>query len=289
MPSKPKKPAAPNLIIIGGREDRDGSCTVLQEIASRAASGKLVIVTLASDEPQEQWKSYARTFTRLGVKKVVQLHYEKREDALSSPKADVFDGAAVIFFGGGDQMKLVSRIAGTPFYDRLFELVAEGVTIAGTSAGAAAMSETMLVGPRESDETNKVGSAFQTASGLGLIEDVIIDQHFAERSRMARLLGAVAEKPSALGIGIDEDTAAVVQGTTMRVVGSGAVYIVDGQGLTYTNVSETEYDRTMAIFDVRLHVLKAGNSFDLATRRPTVNKNEKDTGQPGIEGKTSSR
>jgi cyanophycinase len=102
------------------------------------------------------------------------------------------------------------------------------------------------------------------------VKDIIIDQHFAQRWRIGRLLGAVAEKPSALGIGIDEDTAIELDGDGFQVIGGGAVYVVDGRGVTYTNMSEEAFDRTMAIFDIKLHVLKTGNCFDLTTRRPAL-------------------
>jgi len=106
------------------------------------------------------------------------------------------------------------------------------------------------------------------APGLGLIRDVIIDQHFAERGRIGRLLGAVAHSPRVLGIGIDEDTAIVVSGESFRVIGSGAVYVVDGDDVTRSNIAEGGQERALSIYDVRLHVLSAGDSFDMRTRRP---------------------
>jgi cyanophycinase len=255
-------------VIIGGREDKDSACDILARIAKRASGGKLVLATFASEEPDRQWARYKQTFQRLGAKKLVRFDYTAREDAISQPKLDLLDGAAAVFFTGGDQLKLVSKIAGTPALERIVELYDSGATIAGTSAGAAAMSETMIVGAAE--DTHKIGSAFRTASGLGLVKDIIIDQHFAQRWRIGRLLGAVAEKPSALGIGIDEDTAIELDGDAFQVIGGGAVYVVDGRSVTYTNMSEEAFDRTMAIFDIKLHVLKTGNSFDLTTRRPAL-------------------
>lgn len=129
------------------------------------------------------------------------------------------------------------------------------------------MSETMLVSGL-GGESHKVGGALLMAPGLGLAEEMIVDQHFAQRGRIGRLLGAVAQNPGILGIGIDEDTAIVVEGEKFVVRGSGAVYVVDGREVSYTNVSEEEAERTMCMFDVKLHVLGHGNAFDLRTREP---------------------
>jgi cyanophycinase len=142
-----------------------------------------------------------------------------------------------------------------------------GGVIAGTSAGASAMSETMLV-RGSSAESHRIGN-LNMAPGLGLIPHVIIDQHFAERGRIGRLLGAVAQNPRVLGIGIDEDTAIIVEEGAFRVLGVGAVYIVDGEDVTHSNVAEARREEALSMFGVRLHVLAAGDLFDLQTRRPT--------------------
>jgi cyanophycinase len=229
-----------------------------------------VIATLASEVPDEQWRVYSRIFRELGVKKIAHLDFGRREDAIAQPRLDVLAGATAVFFCGGDQLKLTSKIAGTKTFDEIVRLYRSGATIAGTSAGAAALSETMLVGSPVV-ESHKVMGAFFTAAGMGLLREIIIDQHFGQRWRIGRLLGAVAEKPSVLGIGIDEDTAVLVDGSSgFEVIGSGAVYVIDGSAVTYTNISEHQLDRTMAIFNVRLHVLKSGNRFDLSKRQPSV-------------------
>ena len=106
------------------------------------------------------------------------------------------------------------------------------------------------------------------APGLGLVRGVIIDQHFAERGRIGRLLGAVAQNPRVLGIGIDEDTAVVMQGEHFLVIGSGAVYVADGSTISHSNIAEASVDDPLSLYDVRLHVLSAGDTFDLSSRRP---------------------
>jgi cyanophycinase len=258
------------IIAVGGREDKEGDQRILREIAARAGTGKLVIATLASEAPEEQWKLYTTIFHDLGVKKLAHLNFTDSKEAMKNPKLDVLHGADVMFFTGGDQMKLTSKIAGTQTHREIMTLYQRGCTVAGTSAGAAALSATMLVGGPKA-ETHKVFSAFFTSPGLGLLNDIIIDQHFAQRWRITRLLGAVAENPELMGIGIDEDTAIILnEGKSLEVIGSGAVYVIDGSGVTYTNVSEKALERTMALFNVSLHVLKSGNTLDLKTRTPSV-------------------
>jgi cyanophycinase len=136
------------------------------------------------------------------------------------------------------------------------------------------MSDTMLVSG-EADSSHRVGANLLMAPGLGYIKDVIIDQHFAERGRIGRLLGAVAQNPRLLGIGIDENTAIVVEKeNSVRVLGDGAVYIVDGRQVTCTNMTDEDKDRTLSIFNVRLHLLSQGDEFDLWTREPIRGKPE---------------
>lgn len=156
----------------------------------------------------------------------------------------------------------------------IHDLHAQDGLIAGTSAGASVMSETMVVGG-SSDESYRIGD-LHMAPGLGLLPQVIIDQHFDECGRLGRLLGAVAQNPRMLGIGIDEDTAIEVTGTSFEAIGTGAVTIVDGAGVTRSNIAEASPERTLSINDVRLHVLSAGDRFDLEQRRPRPPVDDKD-------------
>jgi cyanophycinase len=147
-----------------------------------------------------------------------------------------------------------------------------GTMVVGTSAGAAAMPETMIIGG-PSDESNRL-SALSMAAGLGLIQDVVIDSHFAERGRLGRLLGAVAQNPRNLGVGIDEDTAILVEhGERFSVIGRGAVYVVDGTDITYSSLSEQAAEGIVTLHDVKVHVLGEDNGFDLVARRPLCPEN----------------
>jgi cyanophycinase len=256
------------LIIIGGHEDRDPKSDrkILREVAQRIHGGKLVLATVASHKPEGYFDDYNKAFADLDVGELVELYVEDRTEAGDCDKLSVMDDAAGIFFSGGDQLRITSQIGDTGIEAKVRTLFERGGLVAGTSAGAAAMSETMLV-KGSSGESHRIGD-LHMSPGLGLIRDVIIDQHFAERGRFGRLLGAVAHNPRVLGLGIDEDTAVVVEGDTLGVIGNGAVYVVDGQHVTHSNVAEARPERVLSMHDVRVHVLGTGDRFDLKERKP---------------------
>ncbi len=154
---------------------------------------------------------------------------------------------------------------GTRYCETLRLKHSTGATVAGTSAGASVVSETMLVeGP--GDNSHRVGDSLRMAPGLGLLQGIIIDQHFAERGRVGRLIGAVAQNPRLLGVGIDENTAIVLHADSFSVIGCGAVYVVDGSRMNYTNVSETKPEITLAAHNLKLDLLSSGDVYDLAKR-----------------------
>ncbi|OWV79172.1 cyanophycinase [Rhizobium sp. N122] len=254
------------LIIIGGHEDHEGDRVILKEVASRIKDGKLVLATVASHEPDGYLEKYRSSFADLGVTDVTELYIDERDQAAMNEKLESLRQVRAVFFSGGDQLRITSLIGDTPIYRQIHEIFSGGGVIAGTSAGASAMSETMLVRGRNASSF-RIGD-ISMATGLGLLPNVIIDQHFAERGRIGRLIGAVSQNPRVLGIGIDEDTAIVVQGQQFRVIGSGAVYLVDGGDVTHSNIAEASPEEALSIYDLRLHVLSAGDLFDLETRRP---------------------
>lgn len=258
--------SAGTLIIIGGHEDKKGDRVILKEVARRVGQGRLVVTSVASHEPEGYFEGYEQVFRELGLSNTSDLYINERSESVLEEKLSTFDGATGVFFTGGDQLRITSQIGDTPIEQRVQDIYAAGGVICGTSAGASAMCETMLVKGRGS-ESYRVGG-LRMAPGLGLIPSVIIDQHFAERGRMGRLLGAVAQNPRLLGIGIDEDTAIVVEGEQFTVLGSGAVYVVDGAGVTHSNIAEAQVDGVLSMYDVRLHVLSSGERFDLNSRRP---------------------
>lgn len=266
-----KEKKAGTLIIIGGHE-KEGEQEILQVVADRVGSGKLVVCTVATVEPKESFQEYRKIFHDLGVKKIEQLDIRIREEGYADKVVSVLDGATVVFFTGGDQLKITSQLGDSRVYQRIQELFESGGTVAGTSAGASVMSETMLISGA-SDESHRIDSVLGMAPGLGLIQDVVIDQHFAERGRLGRLLAAITQNPRTLGIGIDENTAVIVtNGDGFEVIGEGAVTVLDGSKVSYSNLADEkdQMDKTLSVFDVKLHMLSAGNRFDFKDRRPAM-------------------
>lgn len=263
---EPKKKVGGKLIVIGGAEDKIDSKTILNEIADETKKKRMVIVTTASQVPEERWLEYRDIFRELNVKDVVHCYIENHQDALDPKTLALFDGAHTIFFTGGDQLKITTKIGGTPIAKKILDVYLRGGLIAGTSAGASAMGKMMLVA-NEDDESHKVGS-WSMAPGLGLLEDILIDQHFAERARLGRLLGAVASNPGILGVGIDEDTAIVIENGVFKVIGKNAVYVIDGSRVSSSNISQATEKKTMSLHNVRLHIMARMDKFDLKNRKP---------------------
>jgi cyanophycinase len=265
------------LIIIGGHEDKEGDRVILKEVARRLDGGSLVLATVASHEPEGYFEAYKAAFAPLGVTDLVELYVNERGETLNADIGAMIGRAAGLFFTGGDQLRIASQIGDTPVERAVWDLHRRGGLIAGTSAGASVMSETMLV-KGSSAESHRIGS-LHMAPGLGLMRDVIIDQHFAERGRIGRLLGAVAQNPRVLGVGIDEDTAIIVEDRIFRVIGAGAVTVVDGSSVTHSNIAEARPERTLSMHDVRLHMLSSGDVFDLGDRKPAPRREESEDGK----------
>src|SRR3954452_15174266 len=261
-----KKHEAGELIIIGGHEDKGADPEILKVVAERAEKGMLLVATLASSVAMEQWQEYRRTFQKLGVTKIEHLDLETRAEAADDARAELVKQARLIFFTGGGQLRITSSFGGSRLCELMRSRHAEGLPIAGTSAGASVMSETMLVsGP--SDDSHRVGDTLRMAPGLGLMREFVVDQHFAQRGRLSRLLGAVAQNPRLLGVGIDENTAILArEGESFEVIGVGAVYVINGQCITFTNLSESATDATISVHGVRLDVLSRGDRFDVERR-----------------------
>ena len=255
------------LMIIGGHEDKEGDRLILTALARHVGHGKLVVATVASEQPDELWKTYHPLFKQLGVREVAHLDVGSRQQAKEERSVSVLDGATGVFFNGGDQLKITSQLGDSPIYERIHEIYRKGGVIAGTSAGASVMAETMMVSG-EGDASSRIGD-LRMAPGFGLLPGVIIDQHFAERGRIGRLIGAVAQNPRIVGVGIDEDTAIVcAPERCFEVIGAGAVYVLDGADITDTNLTAEATDRTLSVYGIRLHVLTMGDVYLLASREP---------------------
>jgi len=261
------------LILIGGSEDRLGPATILMEIARRVGEGVLVIATVASSRGDESWKEYRKTFKRLGVKHIRHLDVVNRTESIDYKALAILEEADAVFFTGGDQLKITSELGGTPAGEEVAKIYERGGVIAGTSAGASVMSDVMFVGP-SADRAFRLGSFQRMAPGLGLVNDMIIDQHFVERGRIARLIGAVAQNPKFLGLGLDENTAIVMPSRDrFQVIGEGAVVVVDAHESTNNNTSEKNSpDTSLSIFNVRFHLLTSGDRFDITGKAPIKGK-----------------
>ncbi|WP_304680913.1 cyanophycinase [uncultured Clostridium sp.] len=258
-----------NLIIIGGAEDKKGDKEILKRVAKYIdpKNEKLIIATIATQYPEKSYENYKNIFSNLGVENIDKLDISNREEAFKKENIDLINDASSLFFTGGDQLRITSMIGGTPVYDAIKNLCINGGLIAGTSAGASVMSDTMIVEGEDDESPHKC--TLKMSPGLGLVNSIIIDQHFAQRGRIGRLLTAIAQNPEVLGIGIDEDTAIVVSDKgTAEVIGSGAVYFIDGSSISYSNVSEQYSDEILSIFNVKIHVLKEGNRFNLLDKVP---------------------
>ncbi len=257
------------LVIIGGAEDKKGDCTILRQVAALSGEkdGRLVILTAATEYPDQVGKEYTALFHRFNVKNIDAVHIETREDANRIERVRRIEEASCVFFTGGDQLKITSLIGGTATERLLKDAFGEGLVIAGTSAGASVMSQTMITSGDDDGAPKKC--TLKMAPGLGLIQNVVIDMHFAQRGRIGRLLTAIAQNPTMLGIGIDEDTAIILRSDdTFEIIGSNAVTILDGIGCRHTNVSELKPDEILALTDITLHILPKGYHFDLVERKP---------------------
>lgn len=256
-----------NLIIIGGAEDKTGDCDILKAFidTSVPSGGKITVITTATEHPVEAGDQYKSLFVGLGARETNILNINSRDDADVDTNAKLIAESSGIFFTGGDQLRITSILGGTKVYTALHDAYKAGTTIAGTSAGASAMSRTMIVDGNNNDPARKC--TLKMAPGLGLLERALIDQHFHQRGRIGRLLCGVAENPSILGIGIDEDTAVrVFPDDHFEVLGNNSVTVVDGRNIKSSNVSELQPDENLAIAHVVLHVLPAGYGFNLMSR-----------------------
>ncbi|WP_371376330.1 cyanophycinase [Sporomusa aerivorans] len=258
-----------SLLIIGGHEDKSGACLILRRFIDMAGGrdSRIVVIATATGQPRTVGNEYRELFSSMGASAVQIMAVANRETANQKEQAEIIKNASGIFFTGGDQLRLTSILGGSAVDAALRAVYRQGAVIAGTSAGASVMSETMIVGGHSNDSPKK--SSLSMAHGMGFLSEAVIDQHFAQRGRINRLLAAVAQNPHVLGIGIDEDTALVVgPDLVCSVIGSQSVTILDGKHIIYSNISESNRSQPLAISNVLLHILPSGFGFDLNLRLP---------------------
>lgn len=254
-----------SLLIIGGAEDKVGRVTILRRFV-RLGGGrkaKLVVIPTASSVADEVVDVYSTVFNRLGCHDVASVNPRTRVESADPDLVATIDNATGVFLSGGNQLKLSQLIVGTPLGAAILRAYERGAVIAGTSAGASIMSQFMISMGEEGVTPRQRSS--QLTVGLGLLPDVIVDQHFDQRARYGRLLSLVAGSPSLLGMGIDEDTAAEINnGTELTVVGSGAVFVVDARGAV-TDAHEARQAAPLLVTGAVVHSLPFGATFDLKT------------------------
>lgn len=261
---------------IGGAEDKsaDADDTILQRFVDIAGGkrARIAVVPTASEDPEKAGDRYVKVFARFGVTNVEVLLVAERAQANEQPAIELLERATGVFISGGDQARLVTLLVGTKTMECVRERNAEGVVVAGTSAGASILAAHMLVGGtgiggNSSDSAARKGM-IDLVAGFGLLQDVIVDQHFSQRGRMGRLLSVFAPNPGLVGIGLDEDTAVLIERTGMlEVLGSGMVTLIDGRNAV-SDYFAREPGEVLSVVNSSLHVLGPGRRFNLDTRQP---------------------
>ncbi len=259
-----------HLLIIGGAEDKYNERRILRKFVALAggAEARVLIVPVASDFPEFSADVYMQAFRKFGLKHVSVLRATSRQEVMDADAEGLLRDATGVFISGGDQMRLASVLGGTHFARLLEARVRESdIVLAGSSAGAAGMSATMIVRGEPASHPHK--NAVRLSPGLGILRNIIVDQHFTERGRLSRLVTAVSYNPRQLGLGIDENTAVIVaKDGTLEVYGEGTVTIVDGSGICYNDIAEVEESQPFAICGIQLHILREGMRYDFAHRKP---------------------
>lgn len=254
------------IVPIGGAEEKISDATILRKFADVAGGreARIVVIPTAS-QLEDTGRRYEKIFEELRVKDVRSLRFETRADGEREAWLDAIWEATGVFMTGGNQLRLSTILGGTPLTELLRQRNAEGLHIAGTSAGAAFVAEHMIA----SGEAGRTPRAdmVQLSPGLGLTNRILVDQHFRQRGRLGRLMAALSYNPRLIGIGLDEDTAAFLgPDDILEVWGSGAVTILDASSLEYSSMHTADENGPVSVIGMRMHVLVQGGTFDLATR-----------------------
>jgi cyanophycinase len=257
------------LIPIGGNEKRSTDSEIFRQMVELAGGvdARIVVVPTASEEPSNRARDYVELFSGFNPKSIQTVHIGERQDASSAALKKLIGETTLFMFGGGDQLRLSSLFGGTPLHDALLERYRSGhCVIAGTSAGAAVLPETMIFQNNQFLPFRKGG--LEMTKGLGLILDTIFDTHFVSRSRISRLVHAVATNPALLGFGIEENTGLLIEDETRaKVIGTGAVIVVDGRSIEINHIGYSENTEPFALTNVIYSVLTPGVVYDLKRRR----------------------
>lgn len=258
------------IVPIGGAEEKENNPAILKRFV-RLCGGKdadLVVIPTAS-RMDDTGERYEKIFTEIGVKRVKALNFREREDGGKDKWLERIERASGVFFTGGDQLRLSTILGGTPAAMMIRKRNAAGMTVGGTSAGAAILSEHMIAFGTEGSAPR--ADSVRLAPGLGLTNRFIIDQHFRQRDRLGRLVAALAFNPYSVGIGLDEDTAAFISpNNVLEVEGSGTVTVVDADGAEFSSMAQADENEPVCLLGLRVHFLIPGATFDLKTRKASA-------------------
>ena len=273
-----------HLIAVGGAEDKGTDLEkgimqrdrlnffelgILKNIVSLIKGGEphVEVITTASSIPDEVAENYKDAFRKLGCNNVGHLRIRKREEAAMPEYIERLKACNCIMFSGGNQLRLSSIFGGTEFLDILkARYQNEDFPIGGTSAGAMAMSNTMIY--EGSAALAHLKGEVKITTGLGFLQNVIIDTHFDKRGRFNRLAQAVAAQPGAIGIGLGEDTGVIVsEGHSLKAIGSGSVVIIDGKNIEYNNIADIKFGAPISVENIIVHIMSKGDVYNLETRK----------------------
>ncbi|MDH5506139.1 MAG: cyanophycinase [Anaerolineae bacterium] len=266
------------LIAIGGNEDKENDLIVLKRVIQeiRKTEYKVCVITTASMEPEQRAKDYKQVFTTLGASSIEISNIRNRAQANDKEIVETLKDVDLVFFAGGDQLRLTSILGGSRFLEAIRKRLEIGSLIAGTSAGAAVFSDTMIYEGKS--EEGLVKGRVLTTSGFSFVKNIVFDTHFMSRGRIGRLIQIVTTNPTVIGIGIGEDSGVILKGDrTLEVVGMGQVVIVDGKDIVHSNVMDIVPGKPIAVENVRIHSLVSGYRYDFKNRlffAPVQNKTE---------------
>ncbi len=255
------------IIPIGGAEDKESRRRILKRFVQMCGGrdARIVIIPTAS-RLADTGARYEDLFERLESGSAVSIDFQTREDGEREDYLRTLEGATGVFFTGGNQLRITTIMGGTSAAKLIRSANARGMHVAGTSAGASILSEHMIAFGKEGSSPR--GGSVRLAPGLGLTNRFIIDQHFRQRDRLGRLTAALAYNPFAIGIGLDEDTAAFIgPDNTLEVEGSGAITVVDAGGLTFSSMAEVRQTEGVCLLGLTVHILTAGATFNLHSRQ----------------------
>lgn len=258
------------IVPIGGAEQKANDARILARFVGLCGGDHADIVVIpTASRLADTGERYEHVFSGLGAARVTTLDFDTRRDASEPNRLERLREASGIFFTGGNQVRIATTLGGTPIAKLVREQNAHGVPVGGTSAGASILSDHMIASGKEGG--SPTAGSVRLAPGLGLTNRFIIDQHFRQRDRLGRLLAALAYNPFAVGIGLDEDTAAFIRpDNVLEVEGSGGVTVVDAGDLAFSSMDQAEADEPVCLLGLKVHILVAGATFDLNTRRPSA-------------------